>query len=88
MGNASSAPTAITDRLYGKLSSSMNAAAPAPTPFTEDPGRWAALLKIAIAILLAMSLWFSASAVSPALRAEWSLNPENNAGRRRRACGA
>jgi MFS family permease len=58
----------------------MTAATPAPTPTTptpstEDPGRWAALFKIAIAILLAMSLWFSASAVSPALRAEWSLSP-------------
>jgi len=51
----------------------MNAAT--PTPSTEDPGRWAALFKIATAILLAMSLWFSASAVSPALRAEWSLSP-------------
>jgi MFS family permease len=51
----------------------MNAAT--PTPHSEDPGRWAALFKIAIAILLAMSLWFSASAVSPALRVEWSLSP-------------
>src|SRR5262249_61311005 len=42
---------------------------------TESPERWAALFKIAVGILLAMSLWFSASAVSPALREEWSLSP-------------
>jgi MFS family permease len=41
----------------------------------ESPARWAALFKIAVGILFAMSLWFSASAVSPALREEWSLSP-------------
>ena len=40
----------------------------------EDPARWRALFRIALAQLLAMSLWFSASAVSPALQAEWSLS--------------
>src|SRR5262249_30681739 len=40
----------------------------------ESPGRWRALVLIAIGELLGMSLWFSASAVSPALAAEWSLS--------------
>jgi MFS family permease len=39
----------------------------------ESPARWRALGLVAAAELLAMSLWFSASAVSPALKAEWSL---------------
>jgi MFS family permease len=45
------------------------AAAPA-----EDPARWRALFRLALAELLAMSVWFSASAVSPALQAEWALS--------------
>ena len=40
----------------------------------EDPARWRALVRLALAELLVMSLWFSASAVSPALAAEWSLS--------------
>jgi MFS family permease len=47
----------------------------AATAALESPARWAALFKIAVGILFAMSLWFSASAVSPALREEWSLSP-------------
>jgi MFS family permease len=43
-------------------------------PHAEDPGRWRALFRLALAELLVMSLWFSASAVSPALQAEWSLS--------------
>jgi MFS family permease len=39
----------------------------------ESPARWRALALIALGELLGMSLWFSASAVSPALKAEWSL---------------
>ena len=39
----------------------------------EAPGRWRALLLLATAELLGMSLWFSASAVAPALKAEWRL---------------
>src|SRR4030095_16040652 len=39
----------------------------------ESPSRWKALTLIALGELLAMSLWFSASAVSPALKAEWTL---------------
>src|SRR5947207_13960795 len=39
----------------------------------EGTGRWRALVLLAVAELLGMSLWFSASAVAPALRAEWNL---------------
>src|ERR687893_1299032 len=39
----------------------------------ESTGRWRALALLAVAELLAMSLWFSASAVVPAIRAEWNL---------------
>src|SRR5437588_2210837 len=40
----------------------------------EGAGRWRALALLGAAELLAMSLWFSASAVAPALRAEWQLS--------------
>ncbi len=40
----------------------------------ESSARWRALALIAGAELLAMSLWFSGSAVAPALKAEWSLS--------------
>ena len=40
---------------------------------TVAPGRWRALLLLSSAELLGMSLWFSASAVVPALRIEWRL---------------
>jgi MFS family permease len=36
--------------------------------------RWRALFLLSLAELLGMSLWFSASAVVPALRSEWSLS--------------
>ncbi len=39
----------------------------------ESPRRWRALALLGAAELLAMSLWFSASAVTPALREEWQL---------------
>lgn len=38
-----------------------------------DAGRWRVLVLLAIAELLGMSLWFTASAVSPQLRALWGL---------------
>jgi MFS family permease len=38
------------------------------------PGRWRALALLSLAELLGMSLWFSASAVVPALRVEWQLS--------------
>ena len=47
--------------------------------FTEAQGRWRALALLAAAELLGMSLWFSASAVTPALRVEWQLT-ESGAG--------
>ncbi len=37
------------------------------------PGRWRALAVLALAELLGMSLWFSASASVPAIKAEWGL---------------
>lgn len=40
----------------------------------ESTGRWRALALLGLAELFAMSLWFSASASVPALRAEWSLS--------------
>ena len=39
-----------------------------------NPGRWRALVLLSLAELLGMSLWFSASAVVPALRVEWHLS--------------
>lgn len=38
-------------------------------------GRWTALAVLAAATFLAMSTWFSASAVLPQLRAAWALSP-------------
>jgi MFS family permease len=38
------------------------------------PQRWRALALLSLAELLSMSLWFSASAVVPALRVEWHLS--------------
>ena len=39
-----------------------------------DGARWGALARLALAMVLAMTTWFSASAVLPALRALWSLD--------------
>ena len=41
----------------------------------SERGRWAALTWLAITSLLAMSTWFSGTAVVGQLRAEWSLSP-------------
>jgi len=46
--------------------------APGPAA-AESPARWRALALLALAELLGMSLWFSASAALPALEAEWNL---------------
>jgi len=43
-------------------------------------GRWRALAALSLAELLALSLWFSASAVLPALSREWSLDAAGRAG--------
>src|SRR5688572_15413510 len=40
---------------------------------TPSSARWRILALLSLAELLAMSLWFSASAVVPALRTEWHL---------------
>ena len=50
-----------------------------PTRISESlplaaPQRWRALALLSLAELLSMSLWFSASAVVPALRVEWHLS--------------
>lgn len=39
----------------------------------EPPGRWRALFTLSLALILAMTTWFSASAVIPQLRDEWDL---------------
>jgi len=45
-----------------------------------DSGRWRALGLLSLAELLALSLWFSASAVLPALSREWALGDAGRAG--------
>ena len=40
----------------------------------QAAGRWLALALLAAALVLSMTTWFSASAVVPQLRAEWSLS--------------
>src|ERR1051325_11089939 len=49
------------------------------TEAVEGAGRWRALALLGLAELLGMSLWFSASAVSPHLQKEWTLS-ESQAG--------
>ena len=44
------------------------------------PERWRQLAVLSLAELLALSLWFSASAVLPALRREWALGDAGSAG--------
>jgi MFS family permease len=44
-----------------------------PPSAPESPARWRALALLAVAELFGMSLWFSASASVPALKAEWHL---------------
>ena len=43
-------------------------------PSEHATGRWRALLLLAVALVLAMTTWFSASAVVPQLREEWDLS--------------
>ena len=48
---------------------------PAPAAVTDPaPGRWRATALLALCLVLTMATWFSASAVIPQLRAEWSLS--------------
>lgn len=44
-------------------------------PDHDPPGRWLGLVTLAAAMLLAMTTWFSATAVVPQLEVEWSLSP-------------
>jgi len=47
------------------------------SPITSSlagPGKWRTVSLLALAELLAMSVWFSASAVVPQLTAEWNLS--------------
>jgi MFS family permease len=48
--------------------------APEAKAVTEPLSRWRALALLSLAELLGMSLWFSASAVVPALSVEWNLS--------------
>jgi MFS family permease len=50
-----------------------------PNPQIETRTKWRTLLILALAELLAMGLWFSASAVVPQLTGEWSLTPGQQA---------
>ncbi len=45
----------------------------------KKDSRWRALVLLSVAELLGMSLWFSASSVVPALRAEWQLSASDAA---------
>ena len=51
----------------GLLSSTQNRSS------EEDSGRWRALRILAVALVMSMTTWFSASAVIPQLREEWGL---------------
>jgi nitrate/nitrite transporter NarK len=42
-------------------------------------GKWRTLLLLSLAALLAMAVWFSASAVVPALTASWDLSESGRA---------
>ncbi len=47
----------------------------APSMINDDaPGRWRALVKLAAAMLLAMTTWFSATAVLPQMQADWGMS--------------
>ena len=62
------APLGVCAKICGLEKSS------APSSETEIKSRWQTLTLLAISELLCMSLWFSGSAVVPALRAEWQLS--------------
>ncbi len=48
-------------------------------PPEQAAGRWRALALLAVALVLSMTTWFSASAVVPQLRAEWDLSDSSAA---------
>ena len=46
----------------------------ATPPATAIRGRWRALALVSLAVLLGMSVWFTASAVAPELESRWDLS--------------
>ncbi|HLV35916.1 MAG TPA: hypothetical protein VKY59_12405, partial [Spirillospora sp.] len=50
-----------------------------PAPVEQIPGKWRALLLLSLAELLVMAVWFSASAVVPALTTAWALDESGRA---------
>ncbi len=50
-----------------------------PKPGTEPHGKWPTLLLLSLANLLGMAVWFSASAVLPALSSAWGLTSSGEA---------
>lgn len=48
-------------------------------PPTEQPQRWRQLFWLSLCNLLAMTLWFSVSAVAPSLESAWKLSPLDKA---------
>ena len=58
----------------GRTMTSVHDAPPSPVPDAAAAGRWRILALLAVAELLGMSLWFTAGATAPQLRALWSLD--------------
>lgn len=52
----------------------MTASATVASDVTDPAGRWSALYRLALGMVLAMTTWFSASAVLPQVRVEWDLS--------------
>jgi MFS family permease len=44
-------------------------------PSSPDASRWRALAILSVAIVLSLTTWFSATAITPELKREWSLSP-------------
>jgi MFS family permease len=66
----------IVERIPIKTSSSMTADTPLALEIDDNAdGKWRNLILLSAACLLAMTLWFSASAVVPQLTSEWNLSP-------------
>jgi|HubBroStandDraft_6_1064221.scaffolds.fasta_scaffold97910_1 MFS family permease len=49
--------------------------APALSKMGTDASRWRVLATLAIAIVLSLTTWFSATAITPELKREWQLSP-------------
>jgi len=50
-------------------------AAPGSSHRSADASRWAVLLLLAIAVVLSLTTWFSATSITPELKREWQLSP-------------